>query len=613
MSAIPGPATRWGRILQGAGVFAACFLLRSIYVSLFACDLPQWDQWDAEGDHLLRAWMHGTWHVADLFSSHNEHRIAFTRLISLAIFEANSGQWDNLVEAYVNAGIFSTMLTLLWTLLNRNGIATSLRTASALTVLLIAALPFSWENALVGFQSQFYLMAIAAIAMIGIVSYMRPSRLMVVWLLVTGVASLFTMASGLIAAVACIATIVVRAWREPLGHKFLFVSVGLLAAISVTGLLLVPTIPGHEAYKAQGMVDHVRGLAVVLMWPLEPRMRHLQSTFTMLLVAMIMWAPMLLLSFRVLRRRQASSQELFAIGVAIWVLLQAAAIAHSRGHGIEVMASRYMDIPAIGSLVNAWLTLAALQRRELNRNVFRIGVASSALFVTGLAVGLHKRTPDDLSLALDRNNHTTEQTRNVRNYVRSGNFADLDKPFFTIPYPDARRLQSLLDDPLVKAMLPVSVRTPLWLPRDIGGFTRENLPSTLIGDTPATAIGSYASANGNAYIGAMISPDVRSAFPMAMIEVVGGRIGKKGLSVALQSSSGMTPLVLRRQAGLRWTAVYTAAPSGAFRVSAIDDTKDSWLGLSAPVESGVLSAWAHRFQDFTIRHMRKSVGAPYAP
>ncbi len=549
--------------------------------------------------------MHGTWRIAELFSSHNEHRIAFTRLVSLAIFKLNSGQWDNLVEAYVTAGIFSATLVTFWALLNKKGGSATARLVSAILIVAIAALPFSWENALVGFQNQFYMMAIGAFAMLAIAAYMQPSPRMVTYLTVVGLATLFTMASGVAAAMACIGVIILRAWREPLSRRFILGSVGAMLLVTAAGMLLVPVLPGPNTMASVGLVEHVRAFTIVLMWPFEPRMAEAQSTMAMLGIALIMWLPSLMWFLRFIRRRVASSQELFAIGVCIWVVVQAVAIAHSRGHVINALASRYMDIPAFGVMVNIWFALSATLRQGQSRRALGFGLSVLVLCVGGATAGLYRRTPDDWRLVSDRQQQTALQTLNVRNYLRSNDPADLDKPFFTIPYPDANRLRSILDDPIVRDMLPISVRNPLWTPKPLGDFSRENLPASVNEGIDATSIGSYSPSEHEGFEASMTSPDLQSPFPRIALQTVGGRIGRTGLTIAIVDRGRSTPIEQRRQSGLKWTYAYMAVPDHTFHVEAYDHSKDSWMGLSAPVECGVLSEWAHRFQEATVRRLSR--------
>lgn len=125
-------------------IFLLVLVARIAYVSLYAGDLPFWDQWDGEADTLLRPWVEHTWRISELFRPHAEHRIAFTRLLTLALFEANNGQWDNLVETYVGAGIYAVMTALLYARLCREEVSPFVRWITLVIVVLLAMLPFDW-------------------------------------------------------------------------------------------------------------------------------------------------------------------------------------------------------------------------------------------------------------------------------------------------------------------------------------------------------------------------------------------------------------------------------------------------------------------------------------
>ena len=56
-------------------------------------DLPNWDQWDAEGLHLLAPWYQHRLTLAEVFFPHNEHRVVLTKMANLGLTLAN-GQWD---------------------------------------------------------------------------------------------------------------------------------------------------------------------------------------------------------------------------------------------------------------------------------------------------------------------------------------------------------------------------------------------------------------------------------------------------------------------------------------------------------------------------------------
>ena len=97
-----GPARGRRRWLLPAAVFALVLAVQLFLVARVGTDIPFQDQWDVEGRALYPAWRDGTWHAADLFRPHNEHRILWTRLLDLALFAAN-GQWDPLVQLAASA------------------------------------------------------------------------------------------------------------------------------------------------------------------------------------------------------------------------------------------------------------------------------------------------------------------------------------------------------------------------------------------------------------------------------------------------------------------------------------------------------------------------------
>ena len=440
-------------------LFAAVLTLRLFYVSLFASNTPFWDQWDAEADRLLRPWVEGNWGIHDLFAAHNEHRIAVTRLLSLALFSLNDQHWDNLVEAYANAAVFAAMIAMFYAFLCAGESVRWISGAMFASVLVIAALPFGWENFLVGFQNQFYFMAILAIAMVGIVALRSPDRTSLLLLTVLGIAGLFTMASGLLAPVAAMAVVVLRNLREPLRPIVLLAFAIFLGGVCVAGLLILPDVPPHAVFKAHGVGEHLAALATTSMWPwqpLDPSSTHWRFYWRAGL-ALAIWAPSGLWAVRFAHRRVASNNELFAAGIAFWVALQILAIAHSRGHEIVAVTSRYTEILALGVLINLWFVLRLLagspQAAARGRNVLVAGA-----YCAFVAVALVRRTPADLHAMVERSQATRVQTQNVQAYVASGDVRNLQKPFFQLPYPDAERLRSLLDNPTIRAMLPVSIK-----------------------------------------------------------------------------------------------------------------------------------------------------------
>jgi hypothetical protein len=438
--------------LAALGITLCIAFARALYVSLYSAEIPFWDQWD-ELYRLLAPWQDGSWQHSALFAPHNEHRILFTRLFSMLLMTLDGGIWSNLVEAYANALFYAGTLALFYVLACRGATDRATRWILLCATIALGSLPFDWENSLVGFQNQFYVMCGFAIAMVGVASFRAPSR-STFWLLcVLATASLFTMASGLLAATAVIAVVALRCRREPMRPAYVMAVIAAMALVMAWGLLLLPDISGTSQFKAQGMVDHARAFMTVLIWPLQP-LALKQSLFVF-----VLWSPSLVWLGRFLLLRRATDREIFAGGIAAWVLLQAMAIAHTRGHGMTILPSRYMGITAIGLLANLALAMHLLCEVKPRSVPRRFGMACVATGIVLITVVFIKRTPGDMAAMQQRHDFSLIETHYTRNYLSSGNPGFLQHPLLTIPYPDATQLRLFLDTTSLRALLPPSLTT----------------------------------------------------------------------------------------------------------------------------------------------------------
>src|SRR5450759_4027696 len=84
------------RILTAAFALTLFFIVAGAkwaLVDRFGSDIPNWDQWDAEGLNLLVPWFEHDHFIAHLFHPHNDHQVVLTKLQSLGL-ALLSGQWD---------------------------------------------------------------------------------------------------------------------------------------------------------------------------------------------------------------------------------------------------------------------------------------------------------------------------------------------------------------------------------------------------------------------------------------------------------------------------------------------------------------------------------------
>lgn len=444
-----GPS-RSGWKIGIAVAFIAITLARVVYVSLYAAPIPFWDQWD-ELNTQYRPWLDGTWHLLQLFAGHMEHRVAFTRLVGMALAAMNGHVFDNLVVAYANAAIYGLLWALVFALLARHA-GRGQGWAVLACVIVLGVLPFDWENIVVGFQNQFYFLEISAAVLLALAAYRDASWRLLAWLILVAVASLFTMASGLLAAPAVCAVLVLRAWRGRTRYGFTAASIAAMLVVTALGLLLLMHTRKNAAYHAAGAVELLRGFATALMWPLQP---YHPAWF---LLAIAVWSPLVFWLWRFARTRTADGTAIFAAGLAIWVLLQCLAIAWSRGHDLNALPWRYTEIPALGLVANLTLALKLAGAQAAPRR----WVASAGIVCVAAVTGwiFFLRTPMDLASMVKRYQSSYRETVNVSRYLAGRPLPNLPAMDLDLPYPVAARLKQFLDMPDMRALLPPSLFPP---------------------------------------------------------------------------------------------------------------------------------------------------------
>ncbi len=578
MSASPA-AKRYlpsGRLLLLLSVLMAVLGAKLQLIDRYGSDLPYWDQWDAEGDFLLRPHLEGKLTAAELYRPHNEHRPAISRLLSLALFEAGGRQWDARVQMLVNsllhASIACFLLALAWRALP------PLATAgfAALTALFLST-PVSWENTLSGFQSQFYFVLLFAALHLG-GTLLAPPRSWR-WCLapLAGTAALFSMASGLLSALAIVGAVAARALRDRKITRDDLLVLGINAVLVVSGLWLKTAVPGHEELKASGPGVWIEAFLHQFSWPVIS-----------LWAAPLGLLPPVALALAYFRRRIDGPVALTLLGASTWFCLQAAAIAYARGSEAHGYASRYCDILSVGVLINV-LSLAYLAATALSRRG-RIGGIGLAAVFTGIALGGLSREADKtfqetLRILPDINDARISK---VRGYVESHDPSFFNAaPWTELPYPSATRLASLLDNPALRAALPASVRPPLSLAADPGG-TQHFAVDSIVGDAPGPAPSELPT-----WLG---SPDTNARFLSLPFEL---RHSRLTLFVSCDGSSNNQLHLVDDQRrshaplgpladGPRWKRVNFSVAPGVYQLEASHDGP-GWLAFTAPTTTTPLS------------------------
>lgn len=429
--------------LLASALFVVVVAMRWAYVRSFGVDVPFWDQWEAEGAQILIPWNLGTLELSDLFRPWNEHRLLWSRILTLGTYELSGGVWSNLQQVYINALLFSACFALPFYqyLKIRSELLWAL--ALFLSVIIFASLPFGWENFLTGFQSQYYLMMffslLAMIAATRVQSFKGATVLIFL-----AASSIFTIASGLLAAPACAVILIVRAWNRQISWKFAALLCASLLIIFLAGYSILPVVPQHQSLKAQSGQDFFDAFILAASWPSDGSPT----------VAAIIWLPLLVFFGFAARRKLQNPGDVLMLGVATWTVGQAIGIAYSRGGELTSLTPRYFDIIAIGawSEILIGLRIATLLWKPRSLSSLVGAAISITTFVTVVTM-LIQRTPRDIELTQLRSTEMRVQRTHVYSYLRSSDTRELDQPTLYLPFPDSGRLKSILDDPTIKSAL----------------------------------------------------------------------------------------------------------------------------------------------------------------
>lgn len=438
------PDTRRRALVIALACVAATFLARLLFIMVFGSSLPFWDQWGAEGAMLYLPQVDGRYDWRLLGVPHNEHRIALTRLVAMGLFAANDYQWDVRVQLVANAAIFSAAIGVLVYYLQRHLPRPRAMVLSGLA-LLIGVLPFAWENTIAGFQNGFYFLFLTTVLMLWVAAHRRASPGTFLLLAALSVLTLYTIATGVLTLLACFCVLVLRvAGRENSLRGALPLFLVVVGAI-VYAVATFVRMPYHDVLAAQGIVEHLRAIAITTSWPLLPP------------ATLLFAAPFLLFLWRFLRERRYEPVDGFFAGLFVWAALGCLATAHSRGHQLTLVPSRYADLFALGSLAYAYFALRLSGDWPRWPRLGRlVAVATPPL----IAVGYLAQSVLFWPHMQERRFLTRIEAINTRAFLEGDTTALENKPPFYVPVPDGRALAASFNNLVFRGIVPASIAPP---------------------------------------------------------------------------------------------------------------------------------------------------------
>ena len=435
-------------------VFAVVLAARLFYVESYAVSLPFWDQWDAEGAQLILPYEKGTLPLEQLWAAHNEHRILPTRLTFLALYLI-TGEWNNLHGAYFNAFLCAALAALLVWVPTRTLTRPAVRWLTAAVAAASFSLPFAYENILVGFQSQFYYLVLFTVAASALAAWRPGDPKAMVAVFMASSAAVLTMASGMLTPIAAAGVYMLARYSNRTRMPATEIAMVLvLLALAILSYSTTPVMEGHRELMAVDAREIVDASTHMLGFPAD----GYHWTFLWL------WLPGVCGLLVRVHRRDLEVSDFIMASLLGWSGVQAIAVAYGRGHGLVEVTSRYTELMTPGLVASTWFIVRALElgwRSEAMRLVTAIGCAGSlAIFATGHVV----RFEGDMRYMEERHALTGIQIYNVRRYLITGDTAALNQPRLHIPHYNPGRLQTLLDDEVLRATLPLEIWNPGTLP-----------------------------------------------------------------------------------------------------------------------------------------------------
>ncbi|GAB5560397.1 MAG: hypothetical protein SynsKO_20440 [Synoicihabitans sp.] len=555
------------RFLLWVGLFLVVVGAKLWCVSLAGSSVPYRDQIDAEGETIIRPWLEDRLEASAFWEPHNEHRIVFTKLIAWGVVALN-GQWDAYIQVALNAGIHAAFLIIVlcwlrdfvrgWPFLVISGIG-----------VLLWVLPLDWENTLQGFQSQVYLMMLFSFLHVrGILS---TEKINFPWIAAHGCGflALGAMAGGMLSGVAILVTLGLRAWTtKTLGQRNR-IDLAIVATTVLLGLLIRTDVPGHAWLKAQNLSEFFGALGAVMAWPV----RDFQPW------AILMGVPVLVVGYRLARRKTLQQFEVSFLGVVVWLGLIVVATAAYRGHG-SPLVSRYLTNYTLLVMAQG-VALTLLPHLKWGRGALAVWAIVTTFALISSVGPLLERNLRPRSSLVDR------QESVVREYLWSGNpRAILEAPVRDLPYPSASVLVQRWSHENIRSVLPAAVRAPVAVTESM-----PTVPDSLPASPHPVLVASPQAAQTESWI--WQSPRQSDEASRFLRFKISGALGdpESAMTMKLVSDTESFEVVPDGAARNRWKTINVWRPKGEWWIEIEDSDSLEYIAISPPVELGTLS-WA---------------------
>jgi hypothetical protein len=289
----------------------------------------------------------------------------------------------------------------------------------------------------------------------------------------------------------------------------------------------------------------------------------------------------------------------FLLALGLWVILQSAALAYSRGgDGHDRIASRYLDILALGAAVNGLSIPILLKVSWVKGARYKAFWISNAVWILVMVGGAVTLSYSEVARQEGRQGYLHDAERTIRAYLITGDHSLLQGEPNPVPYNNMERFQAFIDDATIRHLLPASCRLPLRLEKAESideSFIQPGCPALPVYLNYERSWGSF-SALGPAARGQMETLTFHPNLPYLEFEIA----GNLGQDTSLAAKSGRSTDTVRWLPQLppeertAWRRAYLSVSSRDAQVLARDNSLTKWFAFREPAELGRLSLYSEK-------------------
>lgn len=580
------------------------------HIYCFGVNVPFWDQWSDEVPLIDDWYTNSRLTLATLFALNAEHRIVLTHLLQFILLTVNN-QWDVVVQMVVNA-FFHLACACLFFRFAQVMFKKLFQVIAFIGIVIVFSLPFSWENTLWGFQSQFYfLIFLSLISMYYVIA--KPFSLrnqVIAW--VFAILNLFTMGSGCMIAAPLIAICILRLFYKEDSLRNSLIIIGCSMVLLIIGV----SMRGETDFAHGGAKSIAQFIDVYIRyfnWPLsnldfiDPYTPYLNWDVLKPKVTLIISLGPVALFTVILLFVPAFRTRInyFLLAFNIWVATQNTVMAFCRAGLIEHnIFSRYLDVVAlwlIASLFSFFSMIQFISNRVMDparKRIMLIGLSSLLCsWAIAIAYGLFFSTALNYVHSMPkRSSLNTIAQQNVSGFMQTGDRHFLiNKPHMNIPLyeqSDGPVLIEKLLKPSVQWYLGAEIRRHLAMASDTDGiYLKFNESEPLPGRLNNFTVGPYYTNYNKQENKEFLSKPIKVVVGLPYIKL--WVTGNGALTVSIKSEK--TGKVIDSASVCvhekKWRALDLEQPKQPYRIEVRSTGDSTWFAVTAPRELGRLSYW----------------------